>query len=152
MLQSFNRVRFNNLCKPLIGKTFHRVDHNLWSHNYNLHWIHFTNVVVNICVCHHHPSYTFSLEGFWVTKLLCYVLFISCYEWTCVVSYFSLHAKLWDECVVNVLWLKFWIANQHPLPLSLLSHCYFQQIYLLHVFLGACIILINLLYWFLDKE
>ena len=72
MLKSSSKVRPNSLCKPLTGHTFHRVVHDSWSKHCNLHWIQFITTVVNICGCHPHPNFTFSLGWFLGNHIKCY--------------------------------------------------------------------------------
>ena len=124
MLKSSNKVRPNSLCKPLIGQTFHRVDHDSWSKHCNLHWIHFITAIVKLCGCHPHPNFTFSLGGFLCNQIWCYVC-----ECLHDLDVCSLHVILvyllnvWNGCMVKVLWVQVWTTDSPPLSEVYLSYC-----------------------------
>ena len=128
MSKSSNKVRPNSLYKPLIGQIFHKVDHVSWSKHCNLHWIHFVAVVVKICGCHPHPSFTFLHGRLLGNHIWCHM---------CVITYLCLH-----DLDVHALYVIHWIYEMdvwwkfygskfklliHPHPLAIsevyLSYC-----------------------------
>ena len=120
VLKSFNEVRPNSLCKPLIGQTFHRVDHVSWSNYCNLHWVHFIDAVVKICWCHPHSSFTFSLGGFLSNHIWCYVCdflhvtWFGCMRSMCDWSFMGTH-------------LNYWFMPPLPPQEVFLSYCNFKN-------------------------
>ena len=98
MLKSSNKARPNSLCKSITGQTFYRVDHASWLKCCNLYWIHFITIAVKICGCHPHPSFTFSLEGFWV--IISGVNYVNVYFLTCIIyTFFTWYFSLFVICM-----------------------------------------------------
>ena len=67
--------------------------------------IYLITIVVKICGCHSHPSFTFTLEGLWVTKSLCYVSYhlLSCIWLWCLDRSYSSYDWMQDGYMVNAL-------------------------------------------------